>query len=229
MSRQSPDCPRRKTCYNKRTNKEGDGDGKQEIRQALDPRTFEKPGMDQELMAQLLPRPQYRRFNGRSVPIGTGTMSGPQRPPRPFRPNPGGPARADLRPPRLRQRPPLLGRAWQGTPPREKQRGCWPDIITRPLVSPPPAAARGQGLRSNQISGFLNQFLSWEPAAMRPSSPGVLTHFVQAGVWLGDHPDAPLAGLVKSPVSRGSPGRRGTGHRQLHRRQPEPICRRCCR
>ncbi len=194
------------------------------------PGLFEKPGMDQELMAQLLPRPQYRRFNGRSVPIGTGTMSGPQRPTRGLSGQIRGPAPPTCRPPRLRPSGsrPLLGRAWQGRP-REKQRGCWPDIITRPLVSPPPRSARGRGLRSNQISGFLNQFLSLGTRCDEAQLPGVLTHFVQAGVWLGDHPDAPLAGLVKPSI----PGFSGPPRNRSSSASPppsrRPICRRCCR
>ena len=126
-------------------------------------------------MAQLLPRPQYRRFNGRLSPIGTGTMSGPQRPPRPFRPNPGGPA-PGRRPAGRRgcgpsgSRP--LGRAWQDAPREE----TWPWVLAgyyhQAIVSHLPAAARGRGLRSNQISGFLNQFLSLGTRCDEAQLPG---------------------------------------------------------
>lgn len=114
-------------------------------------------------------------------------------------------------------------------PGRKPGPGCWPDHYHQAIVSHLPAAARGRGLRSNQISGFLNQFLSLGTRCDEAQLPGVLTHFVQAGVWLGDHPDAPLAGLVKAQY----PGVLRAAAEQVigsfTAAQPEAICQRCCR
>lgn len=225
----APIAPRRKTCYNKRTNKEGDGDGKQEIRQALDPRTFEKPGMDQGTYGTASspsPIPPFQR--SLRPPLAPGRCPG-RRGHRGLSgqiqggPAPGAPT---CRPPRAAAQAAaaLLGRAWQDAPREE----TWPWVLAgyyhQAIVSHLPAAARGRGLRSNQISGFLNQFLSLGTRCDEAQLPGVLTHFVQAGVWLGDHPDAPLAGLVKAQY----PGVLRAAAEQVivsfTAAQPEAIC-----
>lgn len=179
------------------------------------PGLLKSRGWTKELMAQLLPRPQYRRFNGRSVPHWHRTMSGPQRPPRPFRPNPGGPCpgapTCQAAAAAAQAAAALLGRAWQDAPREE----TWPWVLAgyyhQAIVSHLPAAARGRGLRSNQISGFLNQFLSLGTRCDEAQLPGVLTHFVQAGVLAGGSSRRSPGRVGQSPVSRGSPGRRGTG------------------
>ena len=127
------------------------------------PGLLKSRGWTKELMAQLLPRPQYRRFNGRSVPHWH---------------------RDDVRAAEAAAQAAaaLLGRAWQDAPREE----TWPWVLAgyyhQAIVSHLPAAARGRGLRSNQISGFLNQFLSLGTRCDEAQLPGVLTHFVQAGV-----------------------------------------------
>lgn len=166
-------------------------------------------------------------------PIGTGTMSGPQRPPRPFRPNPGAlPRGADLQAAAAAAQAAaaLLGRAWQDAPREE----TWPWVLAgyyhQAIVSHLPAAARGRGLRSNQISGFLNQFLSLGTRCDEAQLPGVLTHFVKAGVWLGDHPDAPLAGLVKAQYPGVLWAAAEQGHGSFTAAQPEAdLPAACCR
>ena len=165
------------------------------------PGLLKSRGWTKELMAQLLPRPQYRRFNGRSVPIGTGTMSGPQRPPRPFRPNPGGPAPgADLQAAAAAAQaaaalfgPGLAGRPQGGNLALGAGRILSPGhCLPPPRCRPGPGAAVQSDFRLSQPISLLGTRCD------EAQLPGVLTHFVQAGVWLGDHPDAPLAGLVKA-------------------------------
>lgn len=173
------------------------------------PGLLKSRGWTKELMAQLLPRPQYRRFNGRSVPHCTGRCPGRRGHRGLSGQIQGGPA-PGRRPAGRRgcgpsgSRP--FGPGLAGRPPGRKP-GPWvlAGYYHQAIVSHLPAAARGRGLRSNQISGFLNQFLSLGTRCDEAQLPGVLTHFVQAGVWLGDHPDAPLGRVGQSPVSRGSP------------------------
>ena len=150
MSRQSPDCPpggkhatireptRRETAMaNRRSGK------------LWTPGLLKSRGWTKELMAQLLPRPQYRRFNGRSVPHWHRDDVRAAEATAPFRPNPGGPC-PGRRPAGRRgcgpsgSRP--FGPGLAGRPPgRKPGLGCWPDIITRPLSPTSPAAARGRG------------------------------------------------------------------------------------
>ena len=166
------------------------------------PGLLKSRGWTKELMAQLLPRPQYRRFNGRSVPHWHRDDVRAAEATAAFQAKSRGalPRGADLQAAAAAAQAAaaLLGRAWQDAPREE----TWPWVLAgyyhQAIVSHLPAAARGRGLRSNQISGFLNQFLSLGTRCDEAQLPGVLTHFVQAGVWLGDHPDAPLAGLVKA-------------------------------
>ncbi|MFR2156465.1 MAG: hypothetical protein ACLS43_04715 [Evtepia gabavorous] len=164
------------------------------------PGLLKSRGWTKELMAQLLPRPQYRRFNGRSVPHwhrddvraaeATAAFQAKSRGALPRAPT--------CRPRGCAQAAAALGPGLAGRPREE----TWPWVLAgyyhQAIVSHLPAAARGRGRRSNQISGFLNQFLSLGTRCDEAQLPGVLTHFVKAGVWLGDHPDAPLAGLVKA-------------------------------
>ena len=153
------------------------------------PGLLKSRGWTKELMAQLLPRPQYRRFNGRSVPHWHRDDVRAAEATAAFQAKSRGalPRGADLQAAAAAAQAAaaLLGRAWQDAPREE----TWPWVLAgyyhQAIVSHLPAAARGRGLRSNQISGFLRR------------SPGR---------------------VGQSPVSRGSPGRRGTGHRQLHRR-----------
>ena len=166
------------------------------------PGLLKSRGWTKELMAQLLPRPQYRRFNGRSVPHWHRDDVRAAEATAAFQAKSRGalPRGADLQAAAAAAQAAaaLLGRAWQDAPREE----TWPWVLAgyyhQAIVSHLPAAARGRGLRSNQISGFLNQFLSLGTRCDEAQLPGVLTHFVKAGVWLGDHPDAPLAGLVKA-------------------------------
>ena len=197
------------------------------------PGLLKSRGWTKELMAQLFPRPQYRRFNGRSVPIGTGTMSGPQRPLRPFRPNPGGPCPGapTYRPLRLRpKRQPPFWAGPGGTPPgRKPGLGCWPDIITRPLspTSPLPPGAGGCG--PIRFPAFSTNFSPWEPAAMRPSSPGCSpTSSKRVSGW-GIIQTLPWPGWSRPSI----PGFSGPPQNRSSAASPppsrRPICRRCCR
>ena len=179
------------------------------------PGLLKSRGWTKELMAQLLPRPQYRRFNGRSVPHWHRDDVRAAEATAAFQAK----SRGALPPPTAghkRQRQPPF---WAGpgrTPPgRKPGLGCWPDIITWPLPSLPAAAQPG-GCGPIRFPAF-NQFLPGNLAAMRPSSggaPPLLSKRVSG--WGSSRRSRSRVG--QGPVSRGSPGRRGTGHRQLHRR-----------
>ncbi len=198
------------------------------------PGLLKSRGWTKELMAQLLPRPQYRRFNGRSVPHWHRDDVGPQRPPRLSGQIQGALPRAPTcRPPRgcgpSGSRP--FGPGLAGRPPgRKPGPGCWPDIITRPLSPTSPLPPGAGGLRSNQISGFLNQFLSLGTRCDEAQlPPRVLTHFVQAGVWLGIIQTLPWPGWSKPSI----PGFSGPPRNRSSSASPppsrRPICRRWCR
>ena len=128
------------------------------------PGLLKSRGWTKELMAQLLPRPQYRRFNGRSVPHWHRDDVRAAEATAAFQAKSRGalPRGADLQAAAAAAQAAaaLLGRAWQDAPREE----TWPWVLAgyyhQAIVSHLPAAARGRGLRSNQISGFLNQFLS---------------------------------------------------------------------
>lgn len=123
-------------------------------------------------MAQLLPRPQYRRFNGRSVPHWHRDDVRAAEATAAFQAKSRGalPRGADLQAAAAAAQAAaaLLGRAWQDAPREE----TWPWVLAgyyhQAIVSHLPAAARGRGLRSNQISGFLNQLI--DQSGAEPSS-----------------------------------------------------------
>ncbi len=196
------------------------------------PGLLKKPGMDQGTYGtasspspippfQRSPVPHWHRDDVRAAEA-TAAFQAKSRGPCPGAPTPGrrgcGPAAA---------RP--FGPGLAGCPREE----TWPWVLAgyyhQAIVSHLPAAARGRGLRSNQISGFLNQFLSLGTRCDEAQLPGGAHPLRPSGRLAGDHPDAPWPGWSR-PSIRGSPGRRG--NRSSAASPPpsrRPICRRCCR
>ena len=86
----------------------------------------------------------------------------------------------------------LLEQAWQAVSHPEDGAGTLAGYYHRAMVDHlVKRRPRGRGLRSSQVTGFLRQFLALE-TRYDGAQPGDLTHFVQAAVWMGANPKAPL-------------------------------------
>ena len=133
------------------------------------PGTLKSRGWTKELMAQLLPWPRYRHWNGRSVPCwrqggrpgGRGHRvfqkkargTAPKGPSPPGRPK-GGPGRGDP-----------AGTGLAGClPTRRTGAGTLAGYYHRAMVDHLPAAASGTGSRSSQVTGV-------SPAVSGPGDP----------------------------------------------------------
>ena len=143
-------------------------------------------------------------------------------------PCPGAPT---CRPPRLRpkRQPPFWSGPGRTPPGRKPGLGCWPDIITRPLspTSPLPPGAGGCG--PIRFPAFSTNFSPWEPAAMRPSSPGCSPISSKRVSGWGIIQTLPWPGWSRPsiPGSSGPPRNRSSAASPPPSRRP--ICRRCCR
>ena len=160
------------------------------------PGTLKSRGWTKELMAQLLPRPRYRHWNGRSVPCWRQEDVQAAEATEVFQKKargtaPKGPALQAAQK-AAQAGAALLEQAWQAVSPPEGGAGTLAGYYHRAMVDHLPAAARGRGLRSSQVTGFLRQFLALETRCDGAQLPGDLTHFVQAAVWMGANPKAPL-------------------------------------
>ena len=189
------------------------------------PGLLKSRGWTNELIAQLLPKPRYRRLNGRSVPQwhrddvraaeATETFLAKSRGAVPRGRDLQAAASAAT------QAAALLDAAWQAASKEED----WPWILAgyyhQVILSHLPAAAQGRGLRPAQVSGYLNQFLSLETRCDGSQLPGDLTRFVQAGLWLGDHQDTPLTGQVKSRYPQVLHAAAGQAIQEFTAAQPE--------
>ena len=160
------------------------------------PGTLKSRGWTKELMAQLLPRPRYRHWNGRSVPCWRQEDVQAAEATEVFQKKargtaPKGPALQAAQK-AAQAGAALLEQAWQAVSHPEDGAGTLAGYYHRAMVDHLPAAARGRGLRSSQVTGFLRQFLALETRCDGAQLPGDLTHFVQAAVWMGANPRAPL-------------------------------------
>ena len=127
-------------------------------------------------MAQLLPRPRYRHWNGRSVPCWRQEDVQAAEATEVFQKKargtaPKGPALQAAQK-AAQAGAALLEQAWQAVSHPEDGAGTLAGYYHRAMVDHLPAAARGRGLRSSQVTGFLRQFLALETRCDGPSSRG---------------------------------------------------------
>ena len=190
------------------------------------PSLLKTRGWTNELINKLLPKPRYRRINGRSLPLwhrddvraaeATETFRKKARPPKP-----DGLA-AEAARAAAEQAAQVLDSLWTACPKEDGDAawvlaGYYHRVITQSL----PASAKGRPLRSAQVSGYLNQFLALEKRCDGSQLPGDLTHFVQTGVWMGDNLTTPLMGEVKARYPQILHAAAGQAIREFTEAQPE--------
>lgn len=190
------------------------------------PSLLKTRGWTNELINKLLPKPRYRRINGRSLPLwhrddvraaeATETFRKKARPPKP-----DGLA-AEAARAAAEQAAQALDSLWTDCPKEDGDAawvlaGYYHRVITQSL----PASAKGRPLRSAQVSGYLNRFLALEKRCDGSQLPGDLTHFVQTGVWLGDNLTTPLMGEVKARYPQILHAAAGQAIREFTEAQPE--------
>ncbi|MDY3014979.1 MAG: helicase-related protein [Evtepia sp.] len=166
------------------------------------PSLLKSRGWNRELMAQLLPRPRYRRINGRSVPLWhRDDVRAAEAKPL-FQQRARKPAQAHKADPSANaaatQTVALLEKAWEARPREDSLSQVLAGHYHQVIRSHIPGAASGRALRSSQISGYLTQFSALAHGCDSDQLPGILTHFVQAAPWLGENPTAPLAVQILS-------------------------------
>lgn len=166
------------------------------------PSLLKSRGWTRELMAQLLPRPRYRRINGRSVPLWhRDDVKAAEAKPL-FQQRARKPAQAHKADPSANaaatQTVALLEKAWEARPREDSLSQVLAGHYHQVIRSHIPGAASGRALRSSQISGYLTQFSALAHGCDSDQLPGILTHFVQAAPWLGENPTAPLAVQILS-------------------------------
>lgn len=163
------------------------------------PGLLKSRGWTNDLIAQLLPKPRYRRMDGRSVPVwhrddvraaeATETFRKKCRKAQPQ----GETAQAIVEAVQS-----SLQTAWEAAPTGENDvrllAGYYHEVILHAL----PSSLKGRALRPTQASGYLNRFLALEKNCDGDQLPADLTHFVQAGVWMGENLTSPLMGEVKA-------------------------------
>ena len=152
-------------------------------------------GWTKGLMDQLLPKPRWRRWNGRSVPcwrqedvLAAEATEAFQAGAQKKTPDaaPRGPAREVIQAAQA-----LLDRAWREADPGEGEARALARLLHKAVLHGL-ASARG-GLRRSQVTGYLRQFLALGERGCQSSQlPGLLTHFAQGAVWMGANPTAPL-------------------------------------
>ncbi len=158
------------------------------------PGQLKSRGWTNELIAQLLPKPRYRRVKNHALPMWHRDDVRAAEATEAFQTKSRGtlPKWYDLRAAAsaTERATQLLDEAWQAAPRQED----WPWVLAgyyhQAILTHLPVAAKGRVLRANQMLGFLNQFFSLEKKCDGAQLPGDLTRFVQAGVWLGEHPDS---------------------------------------
>ena len=167
------------------------------------PSLLKSRGWTNELISTLLPKPRYRRVNGRSIPAWHRDDVRAAEETEVFRkkargPKPGGQAIVAARS-AIEEVVRMLDDLWSACPgssddPARILAGHYHRVILDTL----PSSAKGRVLRPTQVSGYLTRFLALEKRCDGSQLPGDLTHFVQAGVWMGEHLTSPLMGEIKS-------------------------------
>lgn len=159
-------------------------------------------GWTRALMDELLPKPRWRRVNGRSIPLwhrddvqraeGTKIFKEKSKGMKPSAQETSAAKSAAER------TAAALADAWEKAEKGEGPAGRLAEHYHTTILSHLPASADGRILRSSQVSGYLNQFLALERRCDAGQLPSDLTHFLQAGPWMGDNLSAPLTAQVIS-------------------------------
>lgn len=166
------------------------------------PSLLKTRGWTNELMGKLLPKPRYRRLNGRSVPMwhrddvraaeDTDLFKQKSRPPKPSGQAAEGARFAAMTAAHT------LDSIWKAAQKGDDHGWVLAEYYHQVIAAQLPAAAKSRPLRANQAAGYLNQFLALERRCDPDQLPADLTHLVQAGVWMGENLTSPLMGEVKS-------------------------------
>ena len=158
---------------------------------------LKRRGWTNELIRELLPEPRYLPFDGRFVRAWSKedvsrAESTPQFAQGRNRRRSGG----ERQPRDVEAVCEALRRAWEAA---ETDGGtAWrlAGHYHRGILDRLPAGTKGRGVRTSQAAAWLGEFLALEQRCDSRRLPEILKHFLQAGSWLGEHPDHPLAGQV---------------------------------
>lgn len=180
--------------------------GKSRSKKQLTPGQLRSRGWTKSLMNTLLPKPRYRHFNGRSMPVweredvqaaeATETFQKQNLGAKPQ----GEAGRAAQQATHTVSK--ALTKLWNQAEKDDSLAWTLAGHYHRAVLDHLPAAARGRMLRASQITGYLGSFLGLEKRCDGLSLPGELTHFVQAAGWMGPNENAPLAGHVRVRYAR---------------------------
>ena len=157
-------------------------------------------GWTNQLMAELLPKPVYRRANGRSFP--TWHRDDVQRAEETdaFRSRAKGkkPTERDITAAEaaVDRAAAALSAAWEKAEKDASPAWVLAGHYHKTILDHLPGMATDRVLRAGQVSGYLNRFLALERRCDSGELPGDLSRFLQAGPWLGDNLTSPLAAQV---------------------------------
>ena len=158
---------------------------------------LKRRGWTNALIRELLPEPRYLPFDGRFVRAWSKedvsrAESTPQFAQGRNRRRSGG----ERQPRDVEAVCEALRRAWEAA---ETDGGtAWrlAEHYHRGILDRLPAGTKGRGVRTSQAAAWLGEFLALEQRCDSRRLPEILKHFLQAGSWLGEHPDHPLSGQV---------------------------------
>ena len=157
-------------------------------------------GWTRSLMDELLPKPHWRRSNGRSVPLWHRDDVQRAEATEAFKTRSKGkkPTQRDIASAEtsVARAARALADAWDRTAADPSPAGVLAGHYHRTILDHLPAAASDRVLRSSQVSGYLNRFLALARRCDSGELPGDLSRFLQAGPWLGDNLSSPLAAQV---------------------------------
>ena len=86
-----------------------------------------------------------------------------------------------------------LSQVWEAAVPEPSAPWLLAEHYHRAILARLPAAAKGRELRTAQATAWLSEFLALEQRCSSRALPEVLKHFLQAGGWLGEHPNHSLS------------------------------------
>lgn len=154
-------------------------------------------GWTRALMDELLPKPQWRRNNGRSVPLWHREDVQRAESTPAFREKSIGkkPTQKDVTAAQsaVERTAAALSAAWDRAERGEDLPWVLAGRYHQTILDHLPAAAGDRVLRAGQVSGYLSRFLSLTRRCDSGELPGDLSRFLQAGPWMGDNLTSPLA------------------------------------
>ena len=158
---------------------------------------LKRRGWTNGLIRELLPEPRYLPFDGRFVRAWSRedvsrAESTPQFAQGRNRRRSGG----ERQPRDVEAVCGALRRAWEAAEPDGGTAWRLAEHYHRGMLDRLPAGTKGRGVRTSQAAAWLGEFLALEQRCDSRRLPEILKHFLQAGSWLGEHPDHPLAGQV---------------------------------